>query len=74
MHVSSEVNAPIEVAVYCQGAKLIILTPENYQKLLNFEKDNNEKIVLYISYDKVAAYCKNYTNMDSLNHLIRTIT
>lgn len=74
MHVASGNVSPIEVAVYCQGAKLLKLTPENYQKLLNFEKDNNEKIVLYISCDKVAAYCKNYMNMDSLNHRIRTIT
>lgn len=80
MHVVPENASPLEVAVYCQGAKFIKLTPENYQKLLNFEKDNNEKIVLYISHDKlaardkVAAHCKNYMNMDSLNNLIRTIT
>ena len=79
MHVVPENASPLEVAVYCQGAKLIRISPENYQKLLNFEKDNNEKIVLYISHDKVAArdkvaaHCKNYMNMDSLNDLIRTI-
>ena len=80
MHVVPKNTSPLEVAVYCQGAKLIKFTTENYQKLLNFEKGNEEKIVLYISHDKVAArdkvkaYCKNYMNMDSLNKLIHTIT